>query len=277
MKSFKKWIFKYKPLSWILFSALEIYCFVRFLSRIDFPIWGISLISIFVVLLNYVGAELSLDSLLAESLSARSKYGNPEPLFTATKELLTFRCKATERLVLLINHSVALREMGELQKAYDILMDIDIEDDPRRPPAIKMIYYNNLSDLYDLLGNTEKAECFYEKMMQVYQNMQETKLKHLYENTVALASAEHYLRIGDPQQTMRWVTRVEPKDLTSQTSVNLIHAKLNIRANKPDEAIPYLREVIDKGNQLYAVQIAKQLLNELNDTQSNTEKAENFE
>lgn len=267
MTFFNKWVAKHKRLAWILFSLLEGIVCVGVLKRFGCPFWGLYLLVIFLVCFNFLFVHSAKGRLLKKPLLELTKNGDPKPLLDATQELLSFPNNALERQLFLIDHCVALREMGELQKVCDILSEIDIEQMPAVLTPVKVIYYNNLSDIWDLLGDSVRAETQHLRMLQIYEEMPENKKKRDLKHTVLLSSAESCFRNGEDSRALLLLEQIEkPEPLSKKVAVILLRAKLLVRANMLDEAKQGLREVIEIGNRLYAVQIAKRMLEDLDST-----------
>ena len=263
MTAINKWIAKHKTLTWVLLSVAEILAYTSWLLELGWPKWSIILVDAGLILLNYLFASTAPTQLQRKPLLALTKDGDPDPLLAITQELLTFRHPETYRQTLLINYCVALRERGELEKMCSILQSINIDKSPQTLPWIKVVYYNNLSDAYTLLGDDVQAQIWYEKMMQIYRDMPENKVKRSLENASILAQAEDCMRCGNYPRAMQLVTALKPEKLTEKMSVALLYAQIEIKKGNAEAARQSLHYVINTGNKLYAVKLAQKLLDEL--------------
>lgn len=263
MLAFYKWVTKHKTLAMWLFSAIEIFIYASLLYSIHCPMWAIYLVALVLMIINYMFAYSAQQLLLKKPLETLSRSGDPDPLFFITEELLTFKSSETNRELLLINHCVALRERGELQRVHDILTGINIDKHAGTPPYIKAVYYNNLADILDLLGDSAQADIWYAKMMQIYTDMPENRFKRALKNTVLLSSAEHCLRQGECNQALQLLRSVEHDGLQRSISVALLCARASLQMSERESARQHLQYIIANGNRLYAVTIAQELLNNL--------------
>lgn len=263
MTAINKWIAKHKTLTWVLLSVAEILGYTSWLLELGWPKWSIILVDVGLILLNYLFASTAPTQLQRKPLLALTKDGDPDPLLAITQELLTYRYPEAYRQTLLINYCVALRERGELEKMHGILQSINIDKSPQTPPWVKVVYYNNLSDACTLRGDDAQAQIWYEKMMQIYRDMPENRIKKSLENASLLAQAENSFRCDDYSSALRLINTIKPEKLTEKMSVALLRAQIEIKQNNTEAARQSLHYVIAAGNKLYAVKLAQALLDEL--------------
>lgn len=263
MLPLNKWVAEHKMLALVLFSGIEIFVYSFFFYKLDFPLWSIILIDLLLIFINYMFVHSTQNVLLKKPLEALSKHGDPEPLFYATQELLTFKNTQSDRQLLLLNHCAALRELGELQKVQDILKAINIDKLSGTLPITKAVYYNNLSDIYGLMGDSSQAEIWYLKMMQIYRDMPENKFKKVFQNTAFIATAESYFRKGDDDQAVSMLKQIQTDDLSLKAEIALLYAKISLKQNDLACAKANLQYILDNGNRLYAVTIAQKMLDQL--------------
>lgn len=256
----RHWVAKHKTLVWILLSAFEIPVYSDILSRISAPVWVIVLISIFILALNYFWVYAMQGRLLNGPLQAWSRDGDPKPLYEVTERVLTYRNPKSIRAVYLIDHAVALREMGELQRAHDILT---VPDADSLAPAVKVVYYNNLSDILDLLGCTEQAEEACLEMKRLYDALPETKQKQALKQTVSLALAKDLFRRQEYGEAMSVLAQIVLDNLPSRMDVYLLRGQIYLKSGETEKAKICLGETVRAGKGLYAVRIAQDLLDGL--------------
>lgn len=263
MTKLNKWVAKHQRLAWILFSAIEILVYAPLLYELGCPIGAIVLIALLLVSFNYLFVKSAILVLLKKPMEALTVHGDPEPLLHITEELVTFKLSEADHQVMQINYCVALRETGELQKAHDILTSINIDKCSGMPPVNKATYYNNLADIFNLLGDEAQAEIWQLKMLQIYHDMPENKFKSGLKHSMLLVSAENCIRHGDYSQAMLWLNQTEPTDLSKKTAIALLRAQLSLKTDDIEAAKRELNEIVRIGNKLYAVKIAEKMLSEL--------------
>ena len=247
----------------ILFCLLVIPAYSWAFYTLSFPIWSIILINLIFVFINYIFIE-SIDTyLLKKPLEALSSHGHPEPLYFITRELLPFKRSEAQRQILLINHCVAMRELGALAEVRDTLMATNIDKVAGTLPMTKVVYYNNLSDIFSLLGDNAQAEIWYSKMMQIFNDMPENKFKKSLEQTVAMATAGNHFIKGEYSEALNILNQTKPDSLYSKVNAALIYAQINLKLNNIEEAKDKLNYIVANGNKLYAVKLAKEMLEKL--------------
>lgn len=102
----------------------------------------------------------SAGRLMKKPLEAMERF-DPMPLYRETELLLTYPLSKPLRRVVLINHAVALRDMCEYQRAYDILAELYKDKSAKDPLYNQIVLTNNLADICVLLGRFEEADAAY--------------------------------------------------------------------------------------------------------------------
>ena len=260
---FCKWVAKNEKLISVVVAVIEaLLAFMLFPDLLS-KIWGTIFVGIASYFINLAIVQFAKVFLLIGAVNALEKNGDPEPMLSTTQELLEYKNTDVMRCTYLIDKSLALRELGQLCEARDILVNIRIEETRGVTPHIKLVYYNNLSDIFDLLGDYERAEIWYQKMLQIYNGMKESKLKRSLRKTYLFQTATHCFRMGDDEQSAILLDQVESNVLKDKVELALLRALLCVRANRMDEARGYLQEIIATGNKLYAVQLAHKMLDDI--------------
>lgn len=268
MTTFSKWIIKHKSFVQNLLLVVEILPLMLLFKRSELSL-GVTLLiciptAILLLFANAILVAMVHLPSYAKSIRKLTQNGDPKPLLDTTQELLDLPFSETERVQFLINQSVALSEMGELQRSCELLRSIDIDGIKGVSPMIKGIYYNNLTSFLYLLGDDVEAELCYATMTRLYGEMKEGREKRLLKDTVTLTMAEHCARNGNDREADRLLQELSPNNsLSRKTAVNLLRANMLLRANEPEAARQLLQEIIATGNGLYAVKRAQKMLEHL--------------
>lgn len=263
MSAFQKWVAMHKTPAFCLISAVEIVAYGSLLYLLSCPIWGLVLMAGFLLCFNYLFVHVAHAVVLKKPLDALSCQGDPEPLLHITAQLLTAKHHEADRQALLINHCVALRELGELQRAMELLSGLNIDKSAGAAPAIKVIYYHNLADLCDLLGDAAGAEIWLNKSLQIYNDMPDNKLKRGLKDVITLTTAEQLISQGQGDEAARLLQQLPTDQLTVRVSAALLRARICLLQNDRKTALLNLRDVVRCGNKLYAVRQAQQRIQEL--------------
>ena len=130
-------------------------------------------------------------------------------------------------------------------------------------PANKTVYYNNLADVCTMLGEYERADVHYEKMLQLYTDMKDGKPKQMLRVYMEIAAANAAYRKGEYGRTMDILQANPPKTKGAEVDALMLSARASLALREREAAIRKLRAVIDNGNKLYAVKEAESMLKEL--------------
>jgi tetratricopeptide (TPR) repeat protein len=188
---------------------------------------------------------------------------NPEPFLHIIEELLSYKISEGERTNLLIDYCAPLCDMGEFQKAYDILTGINIDKKAGTPSVVKAVYYNNLAYACYMLGDNASADIWCEKMLQIYRDMPQNKFKKMLDDTSLISSAEKSYRNGDYSGAMILINQAELKHTRIKVNAALLRAQIYLKAENIENAKKELDYVISNGNKCYDVVRAKEILSEI--------------
>lgn len=263
MKALSRWVTKNKLLAMILLCVSEIAIYSLFLHWLGAWGWLIVLFDLLLIFVNYAFVNSCINILLQEPIKIMNEACDPFPLFQETEALLSYKNSEKNKQVLLINYCVALRNMGGYQKVYELLSSVNIDKDAGMLPIYKVVYYNNLADACALLQKNEQADIWYAKMMQLYSDMKENKMKTALVPNILSAQASNLFRAGAYQQAIAVLDSIRPECLSQAIDNALLSARAFLKLEDKEKARERLLFVIANGNRLYAVVEAKALLNTL--------------
>ena len=262
MEKFNLWIARHKLLAflllvptttlsmWYIFAALEtpkivlsVFLIVWFLI-FSIGIWGIEIV------------------LLDKPAKAFDEICDPVSYYEIITTLLSYKPKTNQKNLLLINYSSALCGMGEYEKAFEILKEINI--DLIINLDVKLVYYYNLAVLCDRLGKTDEAVIWYQKVIDIYNAFKESKTKNRYTSSCDTAIAKIAVIGGEYERALEIFEKINASCKREKVGISLSSAKLYLKLNNIEKAKEKLNYVIVNGNKLYAVTEAKQLLEKAN-------------
>lgn len=230
---------------------------------INFPIGVIITFDLFLLLLNYFFVNSCHTALLKQPIKANDENCDPYPLLFETEKLLSYKNSPINQQIFLILKCVALHNIGEYSKTFDILSSINIDKFAGMLPVNKVSYYNNLSDICMVLGKNEQANIWYIKMAQMYSDIKDSKSKKMLEPMMQAATASNIFRMGDYKQVVDLLSSIKCPNTVSAVSNAMLCAQAYLKLDAKEQAKEKLEFVIEKGNKLYIVTEAKDILQTL--------------
>ena len=134
---FIKWIAKNRRFSrWIMLGVILL--FVYLLKLLGVPVWVLVTLYIGLMLLSFVIIE-TYPPLIVQSKAVETYFNDcdPFPLLKLSSELLSSNISPTAKFPVTLNYCVALRGIGEYQKAFDCLMGLNIDALPEGANGVK--------------------------------------------------------------------------------------------------------------------------------------------
>ena len=260
MTNFYVWVATHRHLARFLVILLVFLPFGALCVYLDMPallIGALGFILLFFILIGVNSAHALAEKRAIVSLHTHC---DPEPLLRVTEKLLAGKLSVAARTDVLIDHAIALRELGELTAVKRILMEMNIDKEVGTLAYTKVIYYNNLSDILALLGAHDEAEIWYAKALKIYADMPENKIKRMLDTTLRLATAEHHIRVGEYAKASQILGTVKLETPSVRIQHALLRAELCLKKEDLDAAKRLLAEIVQRGGKLYAVTQAKQHL-----------------
>lgn len=263
MEKFARWVAQNRVLAKTLFSVILCVCY-SMLVILGVWLWVVVLIDLLVIFFVCAWVDGSSGKLMQRPLKALSDECDPYPLLQETAEQLTYGFSGVTEQTIRINHCLALREIGQYQQSWELLSAINIDRELGLLPQVKFVYYCNLCDVLTLMGRYPEAEVWYQKAIQIYQDMSENKMKQALREAVEGMAADAWYRRGDYAQARACISARQPEKLNNRVDQALLYARCSIALGEPDVARQALEFVIAYGNRLYAVTEARYLLDTLN-------------
>lgn len=259
MQYIDRWTAKNRKLAKWLFGTLLVGCY-SLLAVLGVPLWAVVFIDLFVIFVVNVHVYTSYDRLQKKPLKALFEDCDPYPLLQETGEQLTYDLSGSIEQTVTINHCVALREVGRYQDALEVLENLNIDRYAGTILTVKVTYYNNLADLLTLTGRCSEAEIWYQKAVQIYQDMPDNRLKQQLRPVVEAMAADAWFRRGDYEKAIECSNALYPPQAANQVNQAMLIARCYLALGRPEEARKPLEFVIARGNQLHAVSQARAML-----------------
>jgi len=261
------WLAKHKIVAVLFWNVLVWIPIVLFFDA--FPstrsFWWI-LYGIFMFLFSLLWADSNRIHVLQTAAKRSDATGDPKPLSDAIEQLRPFMKSKSDKIIISIHQSFVLCNAGKFDEALLVLKENDVDTYPGMPLAIRCNYYVNLTYIYFKLDQFDIVPFLYEKTNHLLDNLK-AKPKIFNSLHFALQStlAEYKFHQNQFDEARALLTSFQFNDLSRNNQVNfsLLMGKILIAQNNPNDAIPYLKYVLEFGYRLYETVEAKQCLEQI--------------
>lgn len=255
-----RWCAKHGLLVMFLWTVSISAIFGAVFLYLKLPIWIVVLFTLFMIISAWGFVNSCSRQLLLRAEKLLRDLCDPYPLLKETEDQLSYSRSHTYKQILMIDYCVALRNIGEYKKALEQLETINIDKYAGALPISKVVYYNNLSDIYLCMNAIEKAEVWHNKSLQLLNDLKNEKQKEMFLTTIQHNSAEIAYYKQHYDKSFEILKNVAETNMRDAVYKALLYAKIYIVQDKIDEAKLRLQFVVKNGNKLIDVQIARDLL-----------------
>lgn len=165
-------------------------------------------------------------------------------------------------LHLMIDKSAGLASLGKFEEALNLLLSLDVKK-IKKSKLRRLVYFNNLMLCYDGLHQDEQVQELYRNEFSVY-SPKFAQIKHV--KAVILFAKFKYEKSDTFEETLQMrqqlISELKNMKLSKRLNLHLIlcQSELAEMEKNEDLAASLLKEVINNGNTLHIVEIAKQRL-----------------
>lgn len=188
---------------------------------------------------------------------------DPYPLLQEMQTQLTCSYAKSIKQMILINQALALRVIGDYERAYSILESVNIERFSVNH-AVKLIYYNNRMDICALMGKHQEAVIWYGKTTQILQDMRPSKQKERLRSVVETNRAVYHFCNGEYDLALCCLGQAKPETLCDRIENAMMYGRTYLAMGETQRAIKPLQFVAENGNKLYFATEARELLAKIN-------------
>ncbi len=245
------WSVPVSAIIWVLFIFIEA------------PIWIAVLYTLFMLFTSWGFVSSCASQLLLRAEKLLREQCDPYPLLKETEDQMTYNRSKTYEHILLINYCVALRNIGEYNQVIEKLRSINIDKYAGTLPISKVVYYNNLADIYLCTNEIEKAEVWQNKSIQIFHDLKNKRQKNMISATIQHNVAEIAYHKKDFDKSIEILNNSAETNMRDAVYKALLLARNYISQEKNEKAKEKLQFVIENGNNLVDVQIAKDLLKKI--------------
>lgn len=201
--------------------------------------------------------------LLQKALKVMKEQCDPYPFLSVVQEQLTYWASAPVKQMMQVNYALALRLVGEYEKACELMESINI-DKHAMAPQVKAIYYNNRMDICALMGKYQEANIWYGKTVQIWQDLKPSKEKERLGRAVAENRALYHFCNGEFDLALQVLGQAKPQNLSERIENAMMYGRTYLAMGERSRAVKPLRFVAENGNKLYFATEAKELLEKIN-------------
>jgi tetratricopeptide (TPR) repeat protein len=191
---------------------------------------------------------------------------DPYPFLEEAKRQLLYQGTKPMKLTRLIDYSTALLEVGEVEQAYTLLYAS--QEDAHRNDLRDgcCVYYHNLALASLYLGKWQEMEHWHEKLMENLQRLRSDQQKHAAMQSMAGYFVDYHHARQEYDQSMQILKGMVPANLRQQVAIAMHYARHYLAMGETEKVKEALAFVVGNGNKLYAVQEARQMLAEIEET-----------
>lgn len=215
-------------------------------------------------LVSFVTITAAGDRLLKKPLEVLKNQCDPYPFLEEVREQQNYPGNNATKQIRAINYALALRCIGEYERAFALLSSINIDKNAGMLPNAKVVYYNNLMDLCALMGKHQEAAIWYEKTMQIFGDMKPGKLKENLRDTVESNRALYHFCRGEYDRALQVLGRAKIENLGDRIENAMMYARVYLAMGETEKAVRPLTFVAENGNKLYFATESKELLAKIN-------------
>lgn len=262
-KKFARWCVKHKLPAILIFGfSYAIVFFALLFYLLHAPLILAIIFAVFLFLCVAIVMNSAFNVLLTNAAKELNENCDIRPLMEETEFLLTCKLSEYNRHLLIIDCCAVQLELGEYQKAFDVITSINIDKNQGMLPIYKIVYYINLTSACIRIGRYEEARIWHDKMCSIFDDMKDNKQKRAMIPVINSLKARMAFASGDSLNAIRILNTIKPENLYAAVHNSLLSAKAYLALGDKQSAAERLQFVINKGNTLYAVTEAKNLLND---------------
>jgi tetratricopeptide (TPR) repeat protein len=213
MKRFYMLVTSHRRLFKILFSVVLCSVFSVLLYPWEDLIVLLIIGNLFLIWSACIYVQVCANYLIKLANDALAKECDPMPLLDECNRQLEREKKGINYQALLISKTSALANTGDLEEAYEILSEMNIDQYAGTLPVGKMVYYHNLAYICHLTGRWDVADVHHQKAMMLYDALRSKRQKKELSEVVLSSVWEMHYRRGEYAQAIAVLDRLQPQTL----------------------------------------------------------------
>ena len=261
MTKLNKWVIRHPKLAFYTASIFELIALALPCFTFGWNILSYVIVGLWILFINKFSIASAAPHEINKAIKKLNRKCDPVPLYDISVFIAECEKNESHMLLLLLNKCAALNSMGRYGESLEALSTLT-DKMQTMTPRDKLTYCINMVDTHVKLGNTEEAETWLGKTLEIY-NAQTDILKEKFTTSLDMNTAEFSLLKGDYDRVGELISKIHMPDVRGDLEFRLLRAKYNIYTNNPMDAKPDLEYIVAKGNKLCIVEEAKKLLSEI--------------
>lgn len=256
-----RWMARQGKLIPIVFSVLSTIVWFGAIKVLE---WNIS-VAFFVSALTtvvYIMAPFTCaNNFLVKTIKSLDNECDPYPMLLETEEQLTYKKRSDRhRLVVLMDHCVALQAVGKTKDAMDFMEQVNVEECKGLNDTIRFVYYSNLSGYCYYCDQSEKGNYYYTKAIEIRDRAKKRNFYEMYSRQINALGQLIAYKNCEYEKAIGMIEAFVAKSKREKVSTAILKAKVLFALGRIDETKKELQFVCENGNKLYAVKEAAEIL-----------------
>ena len=188
---------------------------------------------------------------------------DPEPFLEEVQRQRAYSGPWNMKCMRIILEASALCIVGRATEAYQLLGPIQQRIMESRQFALQLNYCGQMVGTCRVLERAHEVEVWHAQYMEYYHKIKNKRLKAKFDEGLPLYLAQYYVFRREYDNAMVYIPQLKPKSLYDQVVIAVLCARAYLLVGEKERVKEALRFAVNKGNKTYAVQIARQMLAEM--------------
>ena len=260
MNSLNYFFAKHGFLSFLLVELIYGGFFTLIFIYLGAPLWLIIFYNLIFLLVAWASQNAAIGRILKPAVNAINNGCDPYPMIDCCEKLLSYKTDKNIRLNLVLYLSTALTSTGKIQEALKTVEDINIDASPAFTYDQKVLYYYYLSSFYYQLGFLDKGDFSKEKFEKLASGLKNQKKREFTENISCALNARACYAYEDYEKALEWRLKFSAIHQRHEVEMAFFEAETRLKLGDADNAKKNLIFVIQNGNRLAHVNMARELM-----------------
>ena len=201
--------------------------------------------------------------LLKKPLAVLLHECDPYPYLQEAQEQQNYPGNSSSKLARMTTLASALQEVGEYDKAWELLRNVPTEVAMGAHPLHQVIYCNMMFFMLVRQEQMQEAQRWHQKLLECYGKIKSEKYKKHLDGILKIHWASYYCVMQEYAEALQMTNGIQQKNLRDRVVCAFSLAKIACMQGEKETAVKHLQFVIENGNKLYVVTEAKALLEKI--------------
>ena len=250
-----------RPVMVVLMIIIAICSYFLFYKFLGFPIWSLFIIYFVTIFFVYALVVNNTFRIFTKPIAELNNKCDPYPLVEEGEKHLKAYSPLFQKCWIFINYAVALHSVGQCEKALEVMLSINIEDEKLKNVTLyKCAYYVRLANICTDLDKKTEADFAYSKFLSLMTELKREKEKKMIEKDAISGKAIDALRKGDYPLIIETLESYVCDTLSSKVNIAMLYGVAYHAMGETDKAKEKFEFVIENGNKLHCVTEAREML-----------------